>query len=515
MYKRFLRGFSVAYILKNISAFCVFTALVFFFIFGLNSFFNPLQTHAAISLVQSATAELQNVSSLSASFSTGATTGNLLVVVCATGVNTTLSITSPSGFSTAISQSGTPSQGIFYKIAVGGETSITCSFGASATVGVHIYEYSGIDSSSPLDTTGSATGSGTAVSSGSITTTNDNNLLFSAIASGFNGAGTSTFSSWTNSFVERNDFSNGGGSPSARSAYAGADRIVSTTGTYSTGATTSGSGSWRGQIIAFKEATITNSAPSLSSVDLNGGSAITLTENATTTITCTGTITDTNGGSDISSATSSVYRSDLGSSCTADDENCYKIGSSECVLGTPSGNDRSATCTTNIWFFADPTDSGTYSASTWQCEITATDAQSAQGSGTDATPPELNTLVALDVTSSIDYGTLSAGDTVDPITMTTTATTTGNASIDVQLSGTDLTGAGTIDVGQQKYATSSVAYSGATALSGTPTTLELESTKPTENPSNQSDVVYWGISIPAGQTVGEYDGTNTFTAIAD
>lgn len=266
---------------------------------------------------------------------------------------------------------------------------------------------------------------------------------------------------------------------------------------------------------ATTSVTIGNSAPSVSSVDLNAGTVITLTENSTTTVTCTGTITDTNGGSDISSATSTVYRSDLGSSCSADNENCYQISSASCSLGAPSGNDRSVTCSTDLWFFADPTDSGTYNASTWQCEITAADAQGAHGSATDATPPELNTLVALDVDASISYGTLSANQTIDPITITTTATTTGNAAIDVELSGTDLTGAGTIGVGQQKYATSSVAYSGGVALSTSPTPLELESTKPTQNPSDQADVVYWGISIPEGQAVGGYEGTNTFTAVAD
>jgi len=477
----------------------------------------PQNVQAAVSLVQSATAELQNVSSLSAAFGAGATAGNLLVAVCATSANTTLSISSPSGFSTAISQSGTPSQGIFYKIAAGGETTITCSFGATATVGVHIYEYSGIDSSSPLDATGSTTGSGTSVSSGSVTTSNANNLLFSAIVSAFNGNGSSAnFSSWTNSFVERSDFSNGGGSPSARSTYAGTDRIVSTTGTYSTGATASGSGSWRGQIVAFKEASVSNSAPSVSSVDLNAGTIITLTENTTTTVDCTATLTDSNGGGDISSATSTIYRSGVGSSCSEDNNNCYRITSSNCSLGSPSGNDRSATCSADIWFYAEPTDGGTYSAQTWQCEITAIDSQSASGSGTDASPPELETLHALDVTSSIGYGTLTPGQNSGTLSSSVTVSTTGNAAIDVNVSGGDMTSGGNaITPDNQQYALSSVSYGSGTALSTTPTPVELESLKPTTNPTDQTDIIYWGIGIPLGKPIGTYSGSVTFTAIAD
>jgi len=266
---------------------------------------------------------------------------------------------------------------------------------------------------------------------------------------------------------------------------------------------------------ASTSVTIGNSSPSVSSVDLNAGTIITLTENTTTTVDCTATLTDSNGGGDISSATSTIYRSDLGSSCSADDANCYRLTSAQCVLGSVSGNDRPVTCTADIQFFADATDSGTYNASTWQCEITATDSQSASGSGTDASPPEVETLNALDVTSSIDFGTLSAGQTVDPLTITTVATTTGNVAIDVNISGTDLTGAGTIGVAQQKYATSSVSYASGISLSTSPTPLELESSKPTSSPSNQADTIYWGISIPGGQTVGGYSGTNTFTAIAD
>jgi hypothetical protein len=55
--------------------------------------------------------------------STPASAGNLLVVIC--GANASSTITGPSGFSAAINQSGSTSQGIFYKIAAGNEQTIS------------------------------------------------------------------------------------------------------------------------------------------------------------------------------------------------------------------------------------------------------------------------------------------------------------------------------------------------------------------------------------------------------
>ena len=260
--------------------------------------------------------------------------------------------------------------------------------------------------------------------------------------------------------------------------------------------------------------TVGNAAPTVSNVNLTPD-PIVVTENTTTTVTCTATLTDTNGGNDISSATATIYRSGVGSNCSADDNNCYKVAS--CTLGTASGNDRSATCTADIWFHAEPTDSGTYEGETWQCEVTAADSQSATGSGTDSTPPELEAQNAITVTASINYGTLSPGATSSASEIIT-ATTTGNTAVDVQLSGTDMTSTSTtstIPVAQQEYALSSVEYGSGTDLSGTPAPLELESVKPTTHPSDQSDDIYWRIGIPSGQDPGTYTGTTTVDAIAD
>lgn len=263
--------------------------------------------------------------------------------------------------------------------------------------------------------------------------------------------------------------------------------------------------------------TVSNGDPTVSGVDLNAGTAISLTEATTTVVNCAATITDINGGSDISSATGTVYRSGVsgGGSCTAGNENCYQIATSSCSLGTVSGNDRPATCTVNVWFYADPTDAGAYSAQTWQCQITGKDASSGVGSGTDSTPPELNGLSALDVSASIAYGSLAASTTPANVTVTTTVTSTGNVSIDTYLAGANMTSGGnTIGVGNERYATSSAAWASAVALTASNVLLDLNMVKPSANPSNSASSVYWGISIPSGQVSGAYSGAVTSTAVA-
>lgn len=204
------------------------------------------QASAAATLVNTAFIQSNNSSTLSASYPTAAVAGNLLIVVCAADLSVTF--TTPTGFSVAISQSGTPSQVIYYKIAAGGETAIDCTFSTSTFVGMHIYQYSGIDPNSVLLTTGSATGTGTAVGSGSVTTSVADALLFTAVSVLSNTA----YSTWSNSFTERADFPTTGGNPNARKTYGAADRSVTATGTYSTTATAGLSGVWRGQIVAFR-----------------------------------------------------------------------------------------------------------------------------------------------------------------------------------------------------------------------------------------------------------------------
>jgi len=206
----------------------------------------PQHVNAAASLVQVTSAN-SSTSPVSVTYSTAATSGKLLIAICTS--NAAATITAPTGFSTAINESGDPAQGIFYKVAAGGESSVSCSFSAGGTGAIQLYEYSGIENVSPLDVVNTTSSSGTTspASSGTLTSNNTNDLLLAGIVSD----ASSGISSWANSFTQETG-GTAGGNPAHRTSYASADLSVSSTSSYSTTATVGGGSNWRGQIAAFK-----------------------------------------------------------------------------------------------------------------------------------------------------------------------------------------------------------------------------------------------------------------------
>jgi hypothetical protein len=109
---------------------------------------------------------------------------------------------------------------------------------------------------------------------------------------------------------------------------------------------------------------------------------------------------------------------------------------------------------------------------------------------------------------------LAVGEISDSTNLpqTTTITEAGNTGLDVTLYGVDMTGAGTIAVGKQKYAATAVTYGTATALLVTPgAEHELDCQKTTVTGTPETEDVYWGLQIPDETPTGAYTGTNTFT----
>ena len=218
-------------------------------IFGLLFSSFPLQrASAAISQVQKADANCSSTSCTATATISSATANNLLIAVCGGRANSGTVSSSVAGFTSAASvDNGTVHNETYYKIAAGGETSVACAFTSSSNMrGVMtVFEYSGTATATPLDKTATNTGSGTTLTTGTTATTAQADELLIA---GFTITGAPTFSSWTNSFSEQSDHS------ISSVAMGTADRIVSATSTYSSGATSSASGTWAGNITTFKAA---------------------------------------------------------------------------------------------------------------------------------------------------------------------------------------------------------------------------------------------------------------------
>ncbi len=257
--------------------------------------------------------------------------------------------------------------------------------------------------------------------------------------------------------------------------------------------------------------TVGNVVPTVGAVTLNGSAAITVVGNTSTTVVGTVTITDTNGWADISSATATLYR--IGATtCTTGataDRWCYAPACT--LLNVTTSNSRNASCTTNIWFLAEPT-SGTssYDVAGWEMDIMAKDAANATGFA--STVQELGSIYYIDASNTISYGTVALGATSTDDKLTTIYNQ-GNVPFDPYLSGVDMASSSvTMAVGQQKYSSSTLGNWVGTALTGTPTGYNITLATPTVTTTDSKDDVYWMIQIPAAQLAGTYTGTNTVAA---
>jgi len=142
-------------------------------------------------------------------------------------------------------QSGVATQAIYYATNIAAApangNSVTVTFTVPAnSVDIRIAEYSGLDAANPLDMSVAAQGNGATSDSGSVTTTNANDLLVGAnqVQTGTSGAGPG----YTTLVIT---------SPDADILE---DQVVTATGSYSATAPVSSSGQWIMQMVAFRMA---------------------------------------------------------------------------------------------------------------------------------------------------------------------------------------------------------------------------------------------------------------------
>lgn len=240
-------------------------------------------------------------------------------------------------------------------------------------------------------------------------------------------------------------------------------------------------------------------------------SPLTLTANTTTTYYINGTVSDTDGYADIIDVDARLYRSGAtgGVACTADDNDCYIQAT--CSLTGGSGDSVNYSCQVDLQYFADPTDTGTYSADTWNVRVSATD--SVDTVHDDTYTNEINTLSAINIPGDVAHGNVSLGATIDGTTLT--VNNAGNVDVNLDLSmASDISCTiGTIPIANNKYDLSDVAYASLTyTLSSTPATLDVDLPQQTNDGVQVSDTIYWGIQIPASEVGGSCSGTITATA---
>ena len=188
-------------------------------------------------------------SSVGVTYSGAQTAGNTNIVAIGWN-NATSNITSVTDSAGNTYQVAVPtargsgvSQAIYYasniKAAAAGTNTVTATFNtATPYVDVRALEYSGLAAVSPFDMGASASGTGTAANSGTVTTTAANELVFGAgiTTGGFSTAGTN----FTSRIITVPD------------ADIAQDQVVTSTGAYS--ATAPVTGAWVMQVATFKAA---------------------------------------------------------------------------------------------------------------------------------------------------------------------------------------------------------------------------------------------------------------------
>ncbi|RJP43099.1 hypothetical protein C4587_03015 [Candidatus Parcubacteria bacterium] len=268
--------------------------------------------------------------------------------------------------------------------------------------------------------------------------------------------------------------------------------------------------------------TVGNAAPSVTAITISPNPTITLTANATTAVQVNATITDNNGCADITGGTTTVllYRSGYSSStCLSagqDSLRCY-VATAFTASSTCSTTSQNTTTTFGVQYFAQATDaSSSFSSQTWRATVIFKDANNATGTADDGTSPNVATLTAIQPTSSINYGTLAAGQDTGSTNQVATTSNAGNSSTTLQLRATQTltSGSNTIATSSQVYSTSTFTYAGtSTALTDSLVTVGgFFLTAPTSQ-TLVSQGTFWGLSVPGGTATGTYSGTNEFSAL--
>jgi len=275
--------------------------------------------------------------------------------------------------------------------------------------------------------------------------------------------------------------------------------------------------------------TVNNVPPTIGLLLLNGGANITVNlkgEADRQVQTVSTSITDVNGcATGLVSAVSTIYMSNATSSysCTADDNDCYQIGTGNCVKSDCTGdNDQIATytCTAGLKHFAIPTDDSSlnpWEPYNWLSRLQVFDG--ANYTASTSAGVELMTAQALLVQEAvIDFGSnIYAGEDTGTTNQPTTVVNAGNSPIDTDLSGIDMTGvpSGTIPAGNLEWSlVSGFNWSTGTDLTNGAVTVDMNLKKATTT-IGVTKIIYWGIGIPFGSDPSVYTGQNVFEPLLD
>jgi hypothetical protein len=165
---------------------------------------------------------------------------------------------------------------------------------------------------------------------------------------------------------------------------------------------------------------VTNAYPEILNITCNNLASVTLNAGTTKTVNCTVQIRDYNGGGDINYVNATFYYY-LNQSTNPDDNNTHYTNTS-CINLTSNGYYTNWSCSFDVWYYA--------INGTWVANATVNDTWGAKDTrGFNYTT--ISGLLALNASSTINYGSLAVTDTSGSIQAN--VTNLGNLPINVSV----------------------------------------------------------------------------------
>ena len=251
---------------------------------------------------------------------------------------------------------------------------------------------------------------------------------------------------------------------------------------------------------------ITYAAPTITAVIVTN--PVTLDAGDGQTVNCNVSVIDYSGYSFLNFVNATFYSNASSSSGAADNNNTHYTNTN-CTATAQNGIYANYTCNFTVYYYA--------LNGTWTCNATVQDNVSANVALKNTTT--INALLALNVTSLINYGNMAVGDTSTP--QTANVTNFGNQNINISVRGYGNTSGdglafvcmiGNITVANERFSTNaSAGYAQMTSLSANFQNITGLTIPKQSNATLQINTTYWQLYVPPNP-FGICNGTIVFQA---
>ena len=250
---------------------------------------------------------------------------------------------------------------------------------------------------------------------------------------------------------------------------------------------------------------VTYAMPTITAVHVDG--PVTLTAGDVKTISCNVSITDYSGPTFLNFTNATLYHNS--SSSNASDNNNTHYSNTSCTMTGNNTIYANYTCNFTVVYYA--------LNGTWTCNATTQDDVGANVSLTNTTT--VNALLALNVTSLIDYGNLPVGGT--STNQTANVTNIGNVPINFSVKGWGnapgdglafICMSGNISIANERFSTNaSATYAQMTPLSTSFQNLTGLTVTKQNDTTLRTNTTYWQLYVPPNP-FGQCNGTVVFQA---